>query len=149
MIGRETLEMDAVVPQEERIIGVIGVGPGVGVTTVCRLLEREKAVKGGKSRVIDLGEASPDGIPPKKMERLLVVVDARVPGPEKLREMLERVNEIDPRVGVVLNRWKETGTEAEESRAPISDLPSSISLFRLPELLQEEIEALYNFAFYS
>ena len=53
MTGRETLELEPVMAAEKRTageaalpaVGVIGIGPGMGVTTVCRLLERENRLK--------------------------------------------------------------------------------------------------------
>ena len=150
MIGRETLELDAVVPQEERIIGVIGVSPGVGVTTVVRLLERELAWKGETARILDMGKVSPGEILEKKMDRLLVVADGHEGLPEGAEVLLGRFNEKNSRVGVVLNRWSPSpsptatplpGGERQEQRG----LPT----FRIPELLPEELTGLYNFVFYN
>ena len=150
MIGRETLELDAVLPQEERIIGVIGVSPGVGVTTVVRLLERELAWKGETARILDMGKVSPGEILEKKMDRLLVVADGREGLPEGAEVLLGRFNEKNSRVGVVLNRWSPSpsptvtpppGGERQEQRG----LPT----FRIPELFPEELTGLYNFVFYN
>gem|GEM_PF-2922505 len=172
MIGRETLELDAVLPQEERIIGVIGVSPGVGVTTVVRLLERELAWKGETARILDMGKVSPGEILTKKMDRLLVVADGREEFPEGLELLLGRFNESGSRVGVVLNRWSPSpsptatplprGERQEWSKESPSPSPTMTPLpggerqeqrglptFRIPELLPEELTGLYNFVFYN
>lgn len=143
MIGRETLELDAVVPQEERTIGVIGVGPGVGVTMICRLLEKEQAGKGEKARILDMGKVSPGEILSKKMDRLLVVADGREELPEGLEMLLGRLNEKDSRVGVVLNRWSPSPSPAATPQY------QGLPVFRVPELLPEELKGLYNFVFYN
>ena len=140
MIARDTLELEQVVPSEELLVGVIGASPGAGATTVCRLLEMERARKGEPVRVLDLGEIPPERAGREKPHRLLVVADGRESElPEGLEDKLKRLQEEGYAVGLVY------------SRGPLRDAGAEIPVpvFCVPELHPGRIKDLYNFAFYS
>jgi hypothetical protein len=151
MITRETLELEPVRVPEEKMIGVIGVGPGAGVTTVCGLLERENRFRGGSVRVLDLGEKKETALPPGVPARLLVVADGREGVlPEGIWERVKAIRETGTEVGLVVNRWDpDSGGSPHQSAAQTTSPQGEAMVIYVPELDFQALTALYSFAFGS
>ena len=152
MTGRETLELEPVTAAEKRTageaalpaVGVIGIGPGVGVTTVCRLLERENRLKGSPLRVLDLGEKKEPDFRPEEIAHLLVVADGRDGAlPEGIWESIRPLKKTGTDIGFVVNRW------SGPMRAPAPAEETDIPVFLIPELPPEAFTTLYRFVFGS
>ncbi len=152
MTGRETLELEPVKAAVEKragenalpVVGVIGIGPGAGVTTVCRLLERENQLKGRSVRILDLGEKKEPDFRPGEMANLLVVADGRDGAlPESVWESIRPLKKTGTDIGLVVNRW------SGPMRAPAPAEETDIPVFLIPELPPDVFTALYRFVFGS
>lgn len=146
---KDTMELRALKVSENMSIGIIGTGPGAGVTFLCNLLKREYAQircrQGTEAEMkaeteiaeieTDSGDMNPDC--------LLIVVDSGKQIDGRTLEALRIIKKRNTKYAVVLNFWNKNNKTMYEA------VMSEFCCLTLPMLEVRKLEEIFNFVYYS